>query len=373
MRIQTNVNAMNALRNLGVTEGQQSRAIERLSSGFRLNRSGDDAAGMSIANSLRNNGRALQQAQRNASQAGSLLQIADGAVQTLSTILDRMKELATESASDSVTDADRAKIDAEFTSLKQEIDRIVGSTVYQGTKLLDGTFGVRDSGTGTLNSTTGVTGVTVTGAAASTTFTITQSAATAVTMSNGTGAGTVSQTVATSAGGAGISQKINFDKLGVSFTYTGTLGATTLNGLTVITGSSTGGSFRVGAGAVADSDNLVAVTLGNLTTTGLGVSSSGVATSSAATSALTAIDSAVSSLNTSIGTIGAAQNRLDYATANVNSLYQNVAAAESAIRDADMAAEYTQYSKLQILQQAGTAMLAQANTSGQSVLTLLRG
>lgn len=384
MRIQTNVNALNALRNVGVTEMNQGRSIEKLSSGFRLNRAGDDAAGMSIANSLRSNGRGLQQAQRNTSQATSVLQIADGATQTISTILDRMKELATESSSDNVSDTDRSKIDAEFTSLKSEIDRTVGSTTYQGSKLLDGNFGAKVDSSITTSTILGLTtvangvttndvsNVSLSGAAASTTFTLTQTD-TSIKIDNGvTGAGNVNQTIAYAGGAA----TLNFDKLGVSFTadanVTNKTGTHNLDGLKLVTTAATGGSFRVGSGAASDSDNLVTVSLGNLTSSGLGLSTSGVGTSAAAATALTSLATALGSVNTTIGSIGASQNRLDYATASVNSLYQNVAAAESVIRDVDMAQEYANYSKLNMLQQAGTAMLAQANSSQQSVLQLLR-
>lgn len=371
MRIQTNVAALNALRNVGITETQQNRSIEKLSSGFRLNRSGDDAAGMSIANSLRSNGRALQQAQRNTSQAGSFLQIADGAVQTLSTMLDRMRELATEAASDNVTDSDRQKIDAEFKQLQAEWDRTINTTTYQGQKLLSGTFGITDSGT--LKAVTGVDNISLTGASASTTYTLSQSAATAVTLSDGS----VSQTITTTAGGAGVTQTLNFDKLGVSFTYKGTLGAATLDAATVVTGASASAAFRVGGGTGdMNSDDVIKVGLDDLSGATVGIDSTGIAdvlSTANAAAALAKIDTALGMVNDAVGTIGAAQNRLDYATANVNSLYQNISAAESTIRDADMASEYTNFSKLQILQQAGTAMLAQANASSQSILTLLRG
>jgi flagellin len=371
MRIQTNVSAMTALRNVGVTEQLQSRSIEKLSSGFRLNRSGDDAAGMSIANTLRSNARALSQAQKNASQAGSVLQIADGATQTVSTILDRMKELATESASSNVTDTDRSKVQAEFKQLQDELDRIVNGTVYQGQKLLAGTFGMTGTTTMTAaaGSTKGYSNLNVSGAAASSTFTIDGSTAGQITLTVGSGPGAASQTIAF--GTDDTVQNLNFDKLGISFTYNDTLA--NLDTKTITTGASQAASFRVGAGASNDADNLISITLGNLTTSGLGIASSAVDTNANAVSAISSIDAAVTKLNDVIGTIGAAQNRLDYATANVNSLYQNVTAAESVIRDADMAQEYTNYSKLQILQQAGTAMLAQANSSSQSVLQLLRG
>lgn len=379
MRIQTNTNALNALRNIGVTEMHQGRSIEKLSSGFRLNRAGDDAAGMSIANSLRSNERGLMQAQRNTSQATSILQIADGATQTISTILDRMKELATESASDNVSDTDRSKINAEFTSLTSEIDRTVGSTTYQGNVLLNGSFGTKID-TAAANSTllslntvaapNTITNITLNGAAPATTFTLTQTA-NDVTLDNGvTGAGKVSQTIAY-AGGA---KTLNFDKLGVSFTTDASVTATSLGTTAnkIVTKAAAGGSFRVGSGAANAADDLITVSLGDLTTNTLGLKTASVGTSTDAGNALKTIETALGTVNTTIGTIGASQNRLDYATASVNSLYQNVAAAESVIRDVDMAQEYANYSKLNILQQAGTAMLAQANSSQQSVLQLLR-
>jgi flagellin len=373
MRIQTNTAANNALRNLSNTDSAAERQIARLSSGFRINRSADDAAGMSIANKLRSDGRALQQAQRNASQATSVLQIADGAVDTISKIADRMKELAVQSGSSSVTDTDRTKIQAEFASLKSEITRITTNTKYQGSALLNGSFGVQNAGSGTLDATGGISNIQVSGAAASSTFTMAQTAATALTLSTGTSgtAGYVSQTITSSAGGAGVAQALNFDKLGISFTYTGTLGATTLNAKTVVTGASSSATFRVGTGA--NSDDEIAVSFNDLSLTGLGLTSSDVSTYAGGVAAITSIDAALTTISTAIGTIGAATNRLDYASSNVASLYQNVAAAESVIRDADMATEYTQFSKLQILQQAGTAMLAQANSSAQGVLQLLRG
>ena len=213
MFIQHNTNSMNALNSLSVTENAMSSSIQKLSSGFRLNRAGDDAAGLSVANSLRNNGVGLMQAQQNASQAGSLLQIADGATQTISSILDRMKQLATESASANVTDPDRAKINAEFTQLYNEINRTVGSTVYQGSQLLNGSFGVSDAGTGTANAVSGISAISVGGAAVNATYTLAKVDATHMTLSDGTV--TQAITVATSAG----NHTLNFDKLGVSFTF----------------------------------------------------------------------------------------------------------------------------------------------------------
>jgi flagellin len=374
MFIQNNINSMNALNNLSTNETQLTSSIQKLSSGFRLNRAGDDAAGLSIANSLRNNGIGLLQAQQNASQAGSLLQIADGATQTISSILDRMKQLATESASANVTDTDRAKINAEFTELYSEIDRTVGSTVYQGSKLLAGTFGVTDGGTGTAKNNVAFSNLSVAGADVNTTYTLAKVDATHLKLSNATS----SQTILTSATGA---QTLNFDKMGISFSFTGdptaAISGTTggLDTATIITANTTSAAFRVGSGAASDADNLVSVSLGDLrasSASGLNLVGVSLSTMAGAQSALAKIDAAVSSVNTVIGSLGAAENRLNYATTNVASLYQNVSAAESVIRDTNMAQEYTNFSKLSILQQAGTAMLAQANSSQQSVLKLFQ-
>lgn len=369
MRLQTNVSAMNALRNLGVSELQTNRQIEKLSSGFRLNRSADDAAGLSIANTLRSNVRGLQQAQKNASQAGSVLQIADGAVQTVSTMLDRMKELAVQASSGNVSNSDRVKIDQEYQSLLLEVDRIVENTKYQGQTLLNGSYGVtRNGGTAT-----GISNLNLGGAQASTTYEITATTA-AITLSSGTGAGSVSQTLAVpaSATGADSVSNFNFDRLGISFSVTGDIATTAYTTGTIITSANQPAAFRVGSGGTAD--NVISFALADIRTSALGLASTDMLSSDNATSVLNAIDStALDTLNAAIGTIGAAQNRLDYATANVNSLFVNTASAESVIRDADMAAEYTTFAKLQILQQAGTAMLAQANSSSQSVLQLLRG
>lgn len=277
--IQTNVAANNALRNLTTTGIGLDRQIAKLSSGFRINRSGDDAAGMAIANKLRAEARSLQQAQRNAAQANAMLQIADGAIGTVSSILDRMKELASQANSDNVgvaPNSQHTKLDAEFQQLLEEIDRIANTTKYQGTALVDGT--------------------------------------------------------------------------------TPTL------------------SFMVSSSGAYAGDDLVEVDGIDLTTTGLGFTfgTDDILDSTNARLVLDKIDAAIDLANEAIGTVGAAQSRIEFASANVATITQNVLAAESTIRDADMAAETTAFTKFQILQQAGIAMLAQANSSAQSVLSLLR-
>jgi flagellin len=274
--INTNVAANNAYLNLSRTSSMMEKSIQKLSSGFRINRSADDAAGASIANSLRATGRSLAAAQRNATQANAVLQIADGAVSTVAQILDRMKELATQAASDNSGADARTNLDAEYQALVAEVDRIASTTSYQGTQLADGTGGT----------------------------------------------------------------------------------------LTFLVGSS--GDYAANDTVTVDASTV------DLTTSTLGLSGD-LTDLTNSQAELTAIDGAITLVGTAIGTIGAAQSRIEFAQSNVAVTLQNVVAAESSIRDADMAQEMTQFTKAQILQQAGTAMLAQANQAPQTILTLLRG
>ncbi len=152
MRINTNVSAINAYNNLSKVQDSLSDSMAKLSSGFRINKAGDDAAGLGIANQLRGDIGAMQQASNNADQAGSVLQIMDGATQGIETILDRMKELAAQSASDTVDSTARTKINNEFQSLSDELDRIVNTTKFQGQNLLDGTYGSKSTANGAVES-----------------------------------------------------------------------------------------------------------------------------------------------------------------------------------------------------------------------------
>ena len=172
-------------------------------------------------------------------------------------------------------------------------------------------------------------------------------------------------------GGHPGAQTLNFSALGVTISTT-FIDGTTANGTggTIVSTAAAAASFQVGTDASANSQ--IGISLGNVTAAGLGISATALSTSAAALTALTTINTAIDTLNTTIGTIGAAQNRLEFAQTNLTSIIQNVTAAESVIRDADMAYEMTVFTKTQILQQAGTAMLAQANQLPQSILTLLR-
>lgn len=378
-RINTNVAANNAYKNLSATSGMLEKSIAKLSSGFRINRSADDAAGLAIANKLRSDVRSLQQAQRNASQANSMLQVADGALNTVATILDRMKELASQANSANIG-GEAGKLQAEFDSLVSEIDRIAATTTYNGTALTNGGFGSSLDKTNSTAYTTAagqVANVSLNGTAVGTyTF---ASAAAAATLTRT--ADNVSQVV------TGISatarSTVSFSNFGITVEGgSNWAGAAGLNGLNVIVTAGTSGSFMVSSSGNYGSSDLVSVSGIDLRTqqaAGLDLASGGFVLSTALTSAanaqgaLTRIDTALGKVGTAIGTVGAAQSRIDYASTNVANLVQNTQAAESVIRDADMAYEMTVFTKNQILQQAGTAMLAQANQAPQSILTLIRG
>ncbi len=374
MRINTNVPAINTQRILSQTNTAVQRSIGRLSSGFRINRAADDAAGLGIANRLRADVRGLQQAARNAEQANSVLQIAEGATQTIQGIVERMKELAVQAASDNVSDAGRAQIDAEFTQLQEEISRIVTTTKFQGSTLLDGSFG-NQLDTGAASTLLGVAGVSantvrIDGAAAGT-YTL-SATADSVTLTDGAGN---AQTIGdvTVDGGQG-AQTWRFDQFGIEVTTTDLAVGADLGDLVVTDAPvtfmvSVSGEQGAGGGAGADD-----VTLGSLdlSLATLGINADSLADKAGAQTAIGNIDTALDRIAEAFGSIGAAQNRIDFATANVRTMIENVAAAESTIRDADMAAEMTEFTRNQILQQAGTAMLAQANAAPQMVLRLLQ-
>jgi flagellin len=367
MRINTNVPALQAARNLGNVNKAISSSTEKLSSGFRINKASDDAAGLGIANVLRSDIRTYNQAARNAEQANSVYNIAEGAASAVQTMLERMKELAAQAASDSVDSDARVRIGTEFTALKNEITRTVDTTKFQGQTLLNGGFGstVNSSSTALTTATAGVYDVQISGAA---TGSYTLSAAAGVaTLSNGS----VSQTLGVT---SGANQTLNFSQFGISVRTNTTVGAATLNGMNVTVGGGSG-TFLVGASGSYTTNDVISITGSSLDlqTSTLGVSASAVDTRANAATALTAIDGAIGKVNTALGVIGAGQSRIDNAISNLKTTVQNYSAAESVIRDVDMAEEMTKFSKNQILSQAGVAMLAQANQAGQGVLRLLQG
>jgi flagellin len=275
-RVNTNIEALNAQRNLMMTALAFSKSAEKLSSGLRINRAGDDAAGLSISEKLRAQVRGLNQAVRNAQDGISLIQTAEGALNEVHSILQRMRELAVQAANDTLTQEDRQAIAQELVSLRDELDRIAQQTQFNGQNLLDGSFSAR--------------------------------------------------------------------------------------------------LFHIGA----NQNQTIMVTINNVNSTVIGGNLSNLVNTFNTTpnqvnaeALITGVDQAIKDVSGVRSGLGAVQNRLEHTIANLSVASENLTAAESRIRDTDMAAEMVNFTRLQILQQAGIAVLAQANVNPQVVLKLL--
>jgi flagellin len=268
MVVQHNITAMNANRQLGITTGVQAKSSEKLSSGYKINRAADDAAGLAISEKMRRQVRGLTQASNNAQDGVSMVQTAEGALNEVHDMLQRMNELANKAATGSLQDDDRGYIDQEVQALKSEINRTAEKTTFNDYVLLNS-----------------------------------------------------EQTIA----------------------------------------------IQVGANA----DETIDIDLKAMNTTGLGVAGVDVTSASKAQSAITSIKSGIDTLSSMRADLGAVQNRLEHTIKNLDNVVENTQAAESQIRDTDMASEMVKYSNNNILAQAGQSMLAQANQSNQGVLSLL--
>lgn len=361
---------MNAQRQLDIAGAGLSRSLERLSSGYRINGARDDAAGLAISQQFRADISSFKVASRNTAEATSLLQVAEGAVDQIGNMLTRLKELATQAASANSA-SNLGKINAEGNKLINEIDRIANSTEYAGTKLLNGSFGVAVSG-GSFTAGKGLAGAT--GLESDETYTVamvSSGATTAsITISATLDGGRVSQTVyAVAEVAANQTSEIAFEALGLTLTINSSWVSDAANDGTITSTTATASNFQVGA--KSSGDDQIGVLIGSATSTALGVSVDQMSTASNAQTFMATIDTAIGLLNTTRGDLGAAQNRLGYAAANLATTIENTQAAESVIRDVDMAAEMTTFTKNQILLQAATSMLGQANMAPQQVLALL--
>ena len=377
LRIYHNITAMTAYRNLAVSDNMLTKSLERLSSGLRINRAADDAAGLGISQRMRAQISGLQMASRNASQAVNVVQTAEGSMNEIHNMLTRMRELAVQASSDSVGSDDRGYLNSEFGALKSEIDRIATSTEYNGSKLINGSYtGNTVSTTATVTTATpelGVQEITLNGANAGT-YTITDSSGSTLTMTDGTTTQTITLTGTGTSGAPADGETItaNFSDLGITLTLNQAYDDADLDGKKIVVESGSGGQFQVGADNAAD--NRISFSIGNLKASGstLGLSSVVISSKSSAQSAIDSIDTAIDAVNSQRSNLGAVQNRLGYTIASVNNQAENIQASESTIRDADFALEMSSYTRAQILVKAGTSMLAQANATPQSVLTLLR-
>ena len=358
--------ALVASRNLTAVQNKIANTTAKLSSGSRITKSSDDAAAFGVANVLRSDIKAYSQAARNAEQAGSVYAIADGAAQSVAKMAERMKELAGQAASDSVDSAGRSRIIQEFTQLQAEITRTVNTVKFQGNALLNGGFGatVNASSTALTSAAAGVYGVAISGAAAGS-YTL-SSASSVVTMTNGS----TSQTLAVT---AGANQTLNFSSFGISVKTNTTVGAATLDAKNISVAAGTG-TFLVGASGSYSSNDVLTIdgSALDLRTSALGINADSVDTLANAQTALTNLDTAIGKINAALGVIGAGQSRVDTALDNLKTTIQNFSAAESTLRDLDIADEMANFSKMQIMQQAATSVLAQANQAGQGVMKLFQ-
>jgi flagellin len=290
LRINQNIAAFNAYRNLSITDGQMSKSLEKLSSGFRINRAADDAAGLSISEGLRSQVGGTKVAVRNAQDGISVVQTAEGALSESHAILQRMRDLAVQASNEGSQDSDaKTAADTEFQQLNTELDRIANTTAFGTQKVLDGTF-TKDFQVGANNT--------------------------------------------------------SDDRIKVQLDSTA-FGTQTLKG--------------------------TAAQATGFDATGLQTKNLSLKTTAGAQDAIDQVDAAVGALSTARSTLGALQNRFEHTINNLNVAVENLSASESRIRDTDMASEMVNFTRSQILSQAGTAMLAQANQAPQGVLQLLKG
>jgi flagellin len=353
VRINTNIEALNAQRNLGITSLQFSKSVEKLSSGLRINRAADDAAGLAISQKLQAQVNGLNQAQRNAQDAISMVQTAEGALNEVQSMLQRMRELAVQAANSTLSTSDVQSVNTEITALKSEIDRIAGATTFNGQSLLTGALSVAQSG-GTAaagavvvaGTNTSVTSVDVSGAKASTTYTLTSGVGNTLTLSDGV----ISQQVTAGALAANSAAKITFGNLGVSITVSSVAGDSAAN----IAGARAGATFQIGA----NSGDSLSVSFADTRTSAVGygtlvadistfstATGSGVGIIAAAVTMITSADTALNYISVTRGNFGAVQNRLEHTIASLGVSSENLSASESRIKDLDVANEMVTFTK----------------------------
>ena len=386
MIINTNISALNAWRNVTQTDNSLSKSLERLSSGFRINRAADDAAGLAISEKMRGQVSGLNQAVRNAQDAISLIQTGEGALNESTSIAQRVRELADQAASDTNTMSDRFQIQQEVNQLTIELTRVSTATEFNTKKLLDGTF----NGTFQIGANAGQTISVKIGAMDAKTLGVSN---TADKLAVDAGTSSIDAASATNSM-ANVSNNVFTVKFHANATTTSQLDAdlVSASGTIVATTTDVGAVttsivFAVAAGATnaaylqnSASAGTVTVQMAAVATAGtsatvaalekgMGIS---VLTQADAGSALNKLDSATNQISSQRAQLGAVQNRLEHTIANLSVASENLTAAESRIRDVDMASEMSVFTRNQILMQAGTAMLAQANQKPQAVLQLLR-
>ena len=393
MIINHNLNAMNAHRNMSFNTTNAGKAMEKLSSGLRINRAGDDAAGLAISEKMRGQIRGLDQASRNAQDGISLIQTAEGALNETHSILQRQRELAVQAANGTATDDDRKEIQKEINQLTDEIDRIATDSKFNTKDLLTGTLNEKvhigaDQGQSMdiqINQMDSSSIGTVAGtgqvSASSINTDFSGSFDTAIDLSGGTGTMTI--TLDQDYGSVqGVADAIN-NQIQGNAEYKDLIKAEVRadGKLALMNKTATAVTTADGGGTVAAADSLK-ITVGAIGNTTTSVNSlkiadpaavsGGVLTQSDADAAITVVDNAIKMVSAERSKLGAYQNRLEHSINNLGTSAENLQAAESRIRDVDMAKEMMNFTKNNILNQAAQAMLSQANQQPQAVLQLLR-
>ncbi|MGN6324955.1 flagellin N-terminal helical domain-containing protein [Pseudolysinimonas sp.] len=380
MSINTNLSALDAYRNLSKTSSSLNDSIQKLSSGLRINKAADDAAGLAISESLKSQTGGLQVAARNAQDGINVVQTAEGALGESQSILQRLRDLAVQAGNDSNNTQARQNIKTESDQLVKELGRIANTTNFNGTKLLDGSADLKFQvgANGTADDTIEVNlnqanlkaiATSLTGSGAGASFNVLTPTAVAGTATFTVGAAGSSSTINVALGAAGSYTSVQgvADKLNGDASFSSKLTAT-VNDQNQLVVTSNDGSAVVG-GATAGTDASAGTGFGtSASTTGGGLDFS---SNAAAQASITLLDSKISSISTARAQIGAYQNRFTHTINNINVAVENLSASQSQITDTDMASEMVNFTRSQILQQAGTAMLAQANQAPQSILKLL--
>ena len=384
MVVRSNIMAVNAQRQLGMNNSQVGKALEKLSSGYRINRAGDDASGLAISEKMKAQIKGLDTASLNSQDGISLVQTAEGALTEVHNMLNRMTELATRSANGINEDSNRASLQKEVAKLQEEIDRISKSTNFNNLKLLDGsqTYATATAA-GKAN---GVQNLTIEGgnlSAAGQGVSVALSAQGAVTVTVTGGANVEFKTTQTGKGFYSITadlSKVTDDKVkaawaGVTLNFSvdeakddGTYDTTAA----AIQNVGKNGSMQLQIGDTADDFNQLKVGIGDMSSKGLGIDKVDISNQDGAAKAIDTIKNAIDRVSAQRATLGATQNRLEYTINNLDTASENLQAANSRIRDTDMAKMMMEYTKMNVLTQSAQAMLAQANQQPQSVLQLLQ-
>ena len=384
--INTNVSSILARNALVANERSMSTSMERLSTGVRINSAKDDAAGLAIAAKQTSQIRGLDQAVRNANDAVSLIQTAEGALVETTNMLQRMRELAVQSASDSNVAADRTALNQEFGKLREEINRVGANTQWNGTNILNKSFA---TSTGTFKFQVGANAaqtIDISIGNYTSTDSATQGAkvaATTTTPNSGPGATAAKQiSTVTTSGTAVLGDIISVTVGDRSFTHTVTAGAAAVQDEKEIAAAIVTGLGIVAGVVITRADGVITLTaatagVGFDLSTGQGgllggIRTTSITTQAASNTAIAALDVAIATVNTGRSEMGATMNRLQYAADNLANVSANATESRGRILDTDYATETTELARTQIIAQAGTAMLAQANQMKQTVLSLLK-